>query len=199
MELIPGPDFPTGAFIHGKQGIVQAYKTGRGIIQLRASNSIEDLGSDRKASIIEELPYQVNKARLVEKIAERVHEKKIEGISDLRDESSREGMRVVIELKRGETPEIVLNHLYKLTPMQSSFGVILLALVDGQPKVMSLAEVLKLFLEHRREVVRRRTIFELEKAQKRAHILEGLIRALDHLDEIIELIRASESPADARE
>ncbi|HLV00685.1 MAG TPA: DNA gyrase subunit A, partial [Acidobacteriota bacterium] len=158
MELIPGPDFPTGAFIHGKQGIVQAYKTGRGIIQLRASTSIEDLGSDRKAIIIEELPYQVNKARLVEKIAELVHEKKIEGISDLRDESSREGMRVVIELKRGETPEIVLNHLYKLTPMQSSFGVILLALVDGQPKVMSLAEVLKLFLEHRREVVRRRTI-----------------------------------------
>lgn len=199
MTELPGPDFPTAGFIHGRAGIHQAYSTGRGVIQLRAKAKFEEIRNDRQAIIVEELPYQVNKAKLVERIAQLVHEKKIEGISDLRDESSREGMRIAIELKRGVVPEIVLNHLYKLTPMQSSFGVILLALVDGQPRVMKLKELLVLFLDHRRVVVRRRTAFELEKAEKRAHVLEGLRKALDHLDAIIELIRASDSPPSARD
>lgn len=199
MELLPGPDFPTAGFINGGEGIRQAYATGRGVIQMRARTSFETLRKEREAIIIDELPYQVNKARLVEKIAQLVHEKRIEGISDLRDESSREGMRVVIELKRSETPEIVLNNLFKLTPMQTSFGVILLALVDGQPKVMALKEVLSLFLQHRKEVIRRRSFFELDKAEKRAHLLEGFSIALDHLDEVIALIRSSESPSEARE
>jgi DNA gyrase subunit A len=199
MELLPGPDFPTGGFIHGKEGIRQAYETGRGILQMRARTSIEETGTDKKALIVEELPFQVNKARLVEKIAQLVHEKKLEGISDLRDESSREGMRIFIELKRGEEPEIVRNHLFKLTPLQSSFGVILLAISDGQPRVLPLQEILSLFLQHRKEVVRRRTAFDLEKAERRAHILEGLRMALDRLDEIIELIRSSGSPAEAKE
>jgi DNA gyrase subunit A len=199
MEYVPGPDFPTGAFIYGRRGIRQAYETGRGIVQMRAQASIERVSKDREAVILHEIPYQVNKARLIEKIAQLVHDKKIEGISDLRDESDREGMRVVIELKRGEQAQIVLNQLYKLTPMQSSFGVILLALVDGQPRILSLPEILRLFLEHRREVVRRRTVFELDKAEARAHILEGLKKALDHLDSVITLIRNSRSPAEARE
>lgn len=199
MELLPGPDFPTGGFIHGREGIRQAYQTGRGILQMRARTSIEETGTDKKALIVEELPFQVNKARLVEKIAQLVHEKKLEGISDLRDESSREGMRIFIELKRGEEPEIVRNHLFKLTPLQSSFGVILLAISDGQPRVLPLQEILSLFLQHRKEVVRRRTAFDLEKAERRAHILEGLRMALDRLDEIIELIRSSGSPAEAKE
>lgn len=197
-EVLPGPDFPTGAFVNGREGILQAYRTGRGIIRMRARTRFEEIGGGRQAIVVEELPYQVNKARLVEKIAQLVNEKKIEGISDLRDESSREGMRVFIELKRGEAPEIVLNHLFKLTPLQSSFGVILLALVDGQPKVLSLLEILRLFLDHRTEVVRRRTAFELDKAEKRAHILEGLRRALDHLDQIIAMIRAASSPQEAK-
>ncbi|UCF38603.1 MAG: DNA gyrase subunit A, partial [Acidobacteriota bacterium] len=199
MRVLPGPDFPTAGFIHGRAGIVQAYETGRGIIQMRARTSFEDVGRDRTAIIIEELPYQVNKARLIERIAQLVNEKRIEGISDLRDESNREGMRAVIELKRDAVPEIVLNHLFKLTPMQSSFGVILLALVDGQPKVMPLKEILLHFLEHRKDVIRRRTVFELAKAERRAHILEGLKKALDVLDEIIALIRASSSPSEAKE
>lgn len=199
MEVLPGPDFPTAGFIYGVDGIRQAYATGRGVIQLRAATSFEQVGRDRTAIIIEELPYQVNKARLVERIAQLVHDKKLEGIADLRDESSREGMRVVIELKRDAVPEVVLNHLFKLTPMQSSFGVILLALVDGRPRILTLKEMLELFLEHRREVVRRRTAFELDKAEKRAHILEGLQKALGHLDEIIALIRASASPAEAKD
>ena len=199
MELVPGPDFPTGAFIYGREGIRQAYKTGRGIIKLRARASMEKVGKDRDAIIIDELPYQVNKARLVEKIAHLVHAKKLEGISDLRDESDREGMRVVIELKRGEQPQIVLNKLYKLTPMQTSFGVILLAVVDGQPRVLTLAKIINLFLDHRKEVVRCRTIYDLTKAQKRAHILEGLKKALDHLDAVITLIRKAKSPAEAKE
>jgi len=199
LERIPGPDFPTAGFINGRDGIYQAYATGRGVIQMRARTSFETLRKEREAIIIEELPYQVNKARLVEKIAQLVHEKRIEGVSDLRDESSREGMRVVIEVKRNEAPEIVLNNLFKLTPMQTSFGVILLAIVDGQPKVMDLPEILSLFLEHRKDVVRRRTLFELDKAEKRAHILEGFSRALDHLDEIISLIRSSASPTEAKE
>ena len=199
MELVPGPDFPTGAFVYGREGIVQAYTSGRGIVRLRARTSTESIGKDREAIIIQALPYQVNKAKLVEKIAQLVHSKKIDGISDLRDESDREGMRVVIELKRDEQPQIILNHLYKLTPMQTSFGIILLALVDGQPRILSLAEVINLFLEHRKEIVRRRSTYELNKAEKRAHVLEGLKQALDHLDAVIDLIRSSKSPAEARE
>jgi len=199
MERLPGPDFPTAGFIHGREGIYHAYTTGRGVIQMRARTAFETLRKDREAIIIEELPYQVNKAKLIEKIAQLVHEKRLEGISDLRDESSREGMRVVIELKRGEAPEIILNNLFKLTPMQTSFGVILLALADGQPKVMKLREILSLFLDHRREVVRRRTLYDLDKAEKRAHILEGFSKALNHLDEIISLIRSAESPSEAKE
>ena len=199
MDLVPGPDFPTGALIYGRQGIRQAYETGRGILQLRAQASIEKMEKDREAIIIHEVPYQVNKARLVEKIAQLVHAKKIEGISDLRDESDRVGMRVVIELKKGEPAQVILNQLYKLTSMQTSFGVILLALVDGQPRVLTLAEIINLFLEHRREIVRRRTAYDLEKAERRAHVLEGLKKALDHLDAVIELIRESSSPAAARE
>ena len=199
LEVLPGPDFPTAGFIYGTAGIRQAYATGRGILQMRARTRFETFGRDRTAIIIEELPFQVNKARLVERIAQLVHEKKLDGISDLRDESSREGMRVVIELKRDAVPEIVLNNLYKLTPMQNSFGVNLLALVDGRPQVLTLKQMLELFLEHRREVVRRRSAFELDRAEKRAHILEGLQRALDQLDEIIALIRASSSPPEARD
>ncbi|MGH9338794.1 MAG: DNA gyrase subunit A [Acidobacteriota bacterium] len=201
MELVPGPDFPTAAFIYGRAGIRQAYTTGRGIVQMRAKASIEKIGKakERDAIVLHEIPFQVNKARLIEKIAQLVQEKRIEGISDLRDESDREGMRVVIELKRGEQPEIILNQLYKLTAMQSSFGVILLAIVDGQPRVMTLSEVLNFFIGHRREVVTRRTRFELDKAEQRAHILEGLTRALDHLDGIITLIRNSKTPDEARQ
>ena len=160
---------------------------------------MEKVEKDRDAIIIHALPYQVNKAKLVEKIAHLVHSKKLDGISDLRDESDREGMRVVIELKRGEQPQIVLNKLYKLTPMQTSFGVILLAVVDGQPRVLTLAKIINLFLDHRKEVVRCRTIYDLTKAQKRAHILEGLKKALDHLDAVITLIRKAKSPAEAKE
>ena len=198
LELVPGPDFPTGAFIYGRQGIFSAYRTGRGIIHLRARTSFEPLGKDREAIIIHELPYQVNKARLIEKIAHLVHQKKIQGISDLRDESDRRGMRVVIELKRGEQPQIVLNALFKLTPLQSSFGIIVLAIVGGRPRVLSLPEVIHHFLEHRKDVVRRRTTFELDKAVQRSHILEGLRIALDQLDSIIKLIRASQDPGEAK-
>ncbi len=197
-ELVTGPDFPTGAFIYGRSGIRQAYETGRGILQLRAVASVERIGKDREAIVVTEIPYQVNKAKLVEKIAQLVHQKKIDGISDLRDESDRDGMRIVIEVKRGSEAQIVLNQLYKLTAMQTSFGVILLALVDGQPRVLSLREILNYFLEHRKEVVTRRTRYDLQKAEERAHILEGLKKALDHLDEVITLIRNSRSPADAK-
>ncbi len=198
MELVPGPDFPTGGFIHGREGIIQAYRTGRGIIQIRAVADFEEIRNERQAIVITQIPFLVNKARLIEKIAHLVHAKKIEGISDLRDESDRDGMRIVIELKRGEVPQIVLNHLYKLTALQTSFGVNMLAIVDEKPIVLSLAQALAHFLEHRKEVVRRRTSFELKKAQSRAHILEGLTRALDHLDAVIDLIRASASPEEAR-
>ncbi len=199
LELIPGPDFPTGAFIYGRQGIFNAYQTGRGIIYLRARTTFEPLGKDRESIIIHELPYQVNKARLIEKIAHLVNQKKIQGISDLRDESDRRGMRVVIELKRGELPQIVLNTLYKLTSLQSSFGIILLAIVKGRPRVLSLTEVIGHFLEHRKDVVRRRTAFELDKAVRRAHVLEGLRIALSHLESIIELVRKAQNPAGAKE
>jgi len=197
--FIPGPDFPTAGIIHGKSGIRQAYKTGRGQVMMRARATIERQGKDRDVIVVTEIPYQVNKARLIEKIAELINDKRIEGISDIRDESDRQGMRVVIELKRGEQGLVILNQLYKLTAMQTSFGVINLAIVNGQPKVLSLMELLRNFIEHRIEVVRRRTQYELRQAEARAHILEGLQKALDHIDEIIKLIRASKTTADARE
>jgi DNA gyrase subunit A len=200
MQSIPGPDFPTAGLIYGTEGIRDAYQSGRGLITMRARALIEhSKRTSREQIIITELPYQVNKAKLVEKIAELVRDRKIEGISDLRDESDREGMRVVIELGRGAQGEVVLNQLYKQTPMQSTFGVIMLALVGNQPRIMPLKELMSQFLEHRKEVVTRRTRFDLRKARERAHILEGLRVALEQLDRVIELIRAAESPAVARE
>jgi DNA gyrase subunit A len=199
MAHVPGPDFPTAALINGVAGIVEAYRTGRGRVHIRARSHFEDLrDGSRQAIIITELPYQVNKARLVEKIAELVREKKLEGISELRDESDKEGMRVVIELRRGELPDVVLNNLYKHTPLQTVFGINMVALVDGQPKLLSLKEMLEAFLRHRREVVTRRTIYDLRKARERAHVLEGLAVALANIDEVIALIKASPSPAEAR-
>jgi DNA gyrase subunit A len=199
LKAIPGPDFPTGGFIVGRQGIVQAYTTGRGAMTVRARATTEESKKGDKVSIvITEIPYQVNKKRLLESIAELVREKTIEGISDLRDESDRDGMRIVVELKRGEVPEVVLNNLYKHTQLQTTFGIIMLAIAGGRPKVLSLLEVIEQFVEFRREVVRRRTEFELRKAEARAHILEGLRIALDHLDEVIRLIRGSKSPVEAR-
>jgi len=199
MEVIPGPDFPTAGYIYGKQGIKDAYHTGRGLLTLRAKASIEtDERTDRDRIIVTEIPYQVNKARLIEKIAELIRDKRIEGISDLRDESDRDGMRIVIELKKGEIPLVLLNNLYKHTPMQSTFGVIMLALVHNRPEVLTLKQILEAFIEHRREVVLRRTAFDLRKAEERAHILEGLKIALDHLDAVIALIRRSRSPEEAR-
>src|SRR6476469_994471 len=200
LKAIPGPDLPTGGFIVGRHGIFQAYTTGRGAITLRAKATTEESKKGDKVSIvITEIPYQVNKKRLLENIADLVHEKTIEGISDLRDESDREGMRIVVELKRGEVPEVILNNLYKHTPLQSTFGIIMLAIAAGRPRVLSLLEVIENFVEFRREVVRRRTEFELRRAEARAHILEGLKIALDHLDEVIKLVRGSKSPAEARE
>ena len=200
MEILPGPDFPTAGFIHGRDGIRSAYKTGRGIVQLRARAEIEtDPTSDKKSIVVNELPYQVNKARLLERMAELIKEKKIEGVTDLRDESDRDGIRVVLEVRRGEVPEILLNSLYKMTQMQVTFGIILLAIVDNQPKVMNLRELLDRFIDHRKQVIVRRTRYDLRKAEERAHILEGLLKALDILDEIIATIRASASPSDARE
>src|SRR6185295_10386117 len=200
MTAIPGPDFPTAGFIHGLEGIRQAYTTGRGIIQVRAKAHIETAVKGEKQSIIvNEIPYQVNKARLIERMAELVREKKIEGISDLRDESDRDGIRIVVECKRGEVPEIILNQLYKLTQMQTTFGIILLAIVDNQPKVLTLRELLVHFLNHRKTVIIRRTRHDLRKAEERAHILEGILKALDHLDEVIATIRASQTPAQAKE
>jgi len=201
MERVPGPDFPTGGFIYGREGINQAYQTGRGSIIMRARASIDRAGrsGERMAIVITEIPYQVNKARLIERIAELINDKKLEGISDLRDESDREGMRIVIELKRDAIPDIVLNNLYKLTPMQQSFGVINLAIVNGQPRELNLIDTLNIFIEHRRDVVIRRTRFELRKAEARAHILEGLKKAIDHLDEVIAIIRKSKATQEARE
>ncbi|HST52344.1 MAG TPA: DNA gyrase subunit A [Pyrinomonadaceae bacterium] len=201
LALVPGPDFPTGGFIYGREGIRQAYTTGRGIIQMRARAGIDRIGrgtTERDAIIITEIPYQVNKARLIERIAELVNEKKLDGIADMRDESSRDGMRIVVELKRDAVPQIVLNKLYKLTPMQSTFGVINLSIVDGQPRVLTLRQMLDHFIEFRREVVRRRTEYDLRKAQARAHILEGLSKAIDALDYIIPLIRNARSVDEAR-
>ena len=201
IKFVPGPDFPTAGFIYGREEIHRAYREGRGIIQMRAKAAIDRIGrgtSERDAVVVTEIPYQVNKARLIERIAELVHEKKLDGISELRDESNREGMRIVIELKRDAVPQVVLNKLYKLTPLQSSFGIISIAIVDGQPRVLTLKEMLEHFFEFRREVVRRRTEFELRKAQARAHILEGLNKAIDALDYIIPLIRNSRSVDEAK-
>ena len=200
MEIIPGPDFPTGAIINGKAGIVQAYRTGRGRIYVRAKADIEvDEKTKRETIIISEIPYQLNKSRLIERIAELVKDKKIEGISELRDESDKDGLRVVIELKRGELGEVVLNNLYAQTQLQSVFGINTVALVDGQPKILNLKQMLEAFVRHRREVVTRRTIYLLRKARERAHTLEGFAIALANIDEIIALIKKSATPADARE
>src|SRR5881296_3731231 len=199
MRAIPGPDFPTAALIYGTQGIKDAYRTGRGLLTLRAKARVEtDERTERDRIIVTEIPYQVNKARLIEKIAELIQGKRIEGISDLRDESDRDGMRVVIELKKGTIPLVLLNQLYKHTQMQSTFGVIMLALVRNRPEVLDLKQILAHFIEHRREVVLRRTAFDLRKAEERAHVLEGLKIALDHLDAVITLIRRAQSPEVAR-
>ena len=199
MQYIPGPDFPTAGFLHGRRAIREAYHTGRGVLVLRARTEIEDAGDKSRAKIIvHELPYQVNKARLIERMAELVNEKRLEGIADLRDESDRDGMRVVIELKRDAVPEVVQNQLFKLTQLQESFGVNMLAIVGGRPQLLTLKAALEVFLEHRNEVVTRRTVFELRKAQERLHILDGLKIALDHLDAVIALIRAASDPAAAR-
>ena len=199
MKKIPGPDFPTAGFIYGTSGIKEAYETGRGLLTLRAKVNIEsDERTDRERLIVTEIPYQVNKAKLIERIAELIQEERIKGISDLRDESDREGVRIVIELKRSEIPLVVLNNLYKHSQLQTTFGVIMLALVNNRPEVLNLKQILYYFIEHRREVVVRRTAFELRKAEERAHILEGLKIALDNLDAVITLIRRSQSPDEAR-
>jgi DNA gyrase subunit A len=199
MEHIPGPDFPTAGFINGARGIKEAYHTGRGRIYIRARTHIEDEPNGKQRILVSELPYQVNKARLLEKIAELVKDKKIEGITELRDESDKDGMRMVIELRRGEVAEVVLNNLFQHTQMQNVFGINMVALVDGRPRTLNLREMLQYFLRHRREVVTRRTLYELRKARERAHILEGLAVALANIDEIIELIKSSPSPAAARQ
>ncbi len=199
LELMPGPDFPTGGIILGRQGIHDYYKTGRGSIKVRAKAAMEKMGKDREAIVVTELPFQVNKARLIENVAALVGDKRIEGISDARDESDRDGMRIVFELKRGENAEVILNNLYKQTQMQVSFGVIMLAIVNGQPRELAIIDVIKRFLEHRVDVVRRRTDYLLRKARAREHILLGFQKALDLLDEIIKLIRGSKTPKEARE
>jgi DNA gyrase subunit A len=200
MAALPGPDFPTAGFIHGLAGIHSAYETGRGLIQVRARAEIETQArGERQAIVVTEIPYQVNKKRLIENIAVLIREKKLEGIADLRDESDRDGIRIVLEVKRGEVPEVILNSLYKMTQMQITFGINLLAIVDNQPKVMRLPELLRHFLDHRKTVIIRRTRHDLRKAEERAHVLEGILKALDHLDAVIATIRASQTPAEARE
>ncbi len=199
MTAVKGPDFPTGGVIHGTEGIVDAYNSGKGLIKIRAKARIEQEYRGGENIIITELPYQVNKARLIEKIAELVRDKRIEGISEIRDESDRDGIRVVLELKRGEIAEVVLNNLYKHTQMESTFGIIMLSLVNGQPQVLGLKKILSHFLRHRRDVVIRRTRFRLRKAEERAHILEGLKTAIDHIDEIVNLIKRSKTPEEAKQ
>ncbi|WP_271408388.1 DNA gyrase subunit A [Pseudomonas sp. Q1-7] len=201
MQYIPGPDFPTAGIINGRAGIIEAYRTGRGRIYIRARAEIEDMekGGGRQQIIVTELPYQLNKARLIEKIAELVKEKKLEGITELRDESDKDGMRIVIELRRGEVGEVVLNNLYSQTQMQSVFGINVVALVDGQPRTLNLKDMLEVFIRHRREVVTRRTVYELRKARERGHILEGQAVALSNIDPVIELIKTSPTPAEAKE
>ena len=199
MKLVPGPDFPTGAYIAGREGIEAAYKTGRGSFVMRAKAAIEEVGKDRENIVVTEIPYQVNKKTLIERIAELAQTKKLDGIADVRDESSREGMRIVVELKRGEESQLVLNNLFKYTQMQESFGMILLAIVGGQPRELGLIPLIKLFLEHRRDVILRRTRYELRKAEEREHILVGYQIALDHLDDVIRIIRGSASRAEAKQ
>jgi len=199
IKLVPAPDFPTAGIIYGVAGVHEGYRTGRGRIVIRARTHFEDIGKgDRQAIIVDELPYQVNKKSLLEKIAELVTEKRIEGVSDIRDESDKSGMRVVIELKRGEIPEVILNNLYKQTQLQDTFGMNMVALIDGQPKVLNLKQLIDAFLAHRREVVTRRTVYELRKARDRGHVLEGLAAALSNVDEVINLIKLAPSPAEAK-
>ena len=193
MEVIKGPDFPTGATILGRRGIEAAYRTGRGKIKVRAVTNIEPMDNGKNRIVVTELPYMVNKAKLIEKIADLVKDKKVDGITDLRDESDQTGIRVVIELRRDANPNIVLNHLYKHTQLQDTFGVIMLALVNNEPKVLNIYEMLKHYLAHQEDVVTRRTKFDLNKAEERAHILRGLLIALDHIDEVIQIIRGSEN------
>ncbi len=199
MQHVPGPDFPTAGIINGARGIAEAYATGRGRIYVRARTHVEEFGNNRERLVVTELPYQVNKARLIERIAELVKEKKIEGISELRDESDKDGMRVAIELRRGEMPDVLLNNLYKQTQMQSVFGINMVALVDGQPRLLNIKQILEAFIRHRREVVTRRTIFDLRKAREKAHVREGLAIALANIDPIITMIKAANNPAEARE
>ena len=199
LKIIPAPDFPTGAHIYGRAGIKEAYRTGRGSFTMRAKAAIERPARDKQQIVITEIPYQVNKSRVIERTARLVQDKKIEGISDIRDESDRDGMRIVIELKRGEQPEIVLNNLYKHTQLQESFGMIMLAIVEGRPRVLSLVEMLQIFLEHRATIVRRRTQYDLRKAQERSHILEGYKKALGRMDAVIKLIRAAQGPKEAKQ
>jgi len=198
LKLVPGPDFPTGGYIYGRSGIKAAYETGRGQFTMRAKAAIERPTKEKQQIVITEIPYQVNKARVIERIASLVQEKKIEGIADIRDESDREGMRIVVEIKRGEQPEIILNNLYKHTQLQENFGMIMLAIVNGQPRELPLMEAIQHFIDHRVNVVRRRTMFDLRKALERAHVLEGFLKALSQLDAIIKLIRGSKTPAEAR-
>ncbi|WP_417534584.1 DNA gyrase subunit A [Marinobacterium stanieri] len=200
MECIPGPDFPTGGIINGRAGILQAYRTGRGRIYVRARHHVEEHPKNgRPVLVITEIPYQLNKARLIEKIADLVKEKKIEGISELRDESDKDGMRIVIELRRGEVPDVIINNLFSQTQLQSVFGINMVALVDGQPKILDLKSILECFVRHRREVVTRRTVYELRKARERGHVLEGLAIALANIDAVIEMIKQSPTPAEAKE
>jgi DNA gyrase subunit A len=199
MEYIPGPDFPTGAIINGRAGILQAYRTGRGRIYIRSKYHVEEDQKGRSSIVVTEIPYQLNKARLIEKIAELVKEKKLEGISELRDESDKDGMRIVIELRRGEVPDVIANNLFAQTQMEGVFGINIVALVDGQPKLLNLQELIENFIRHRREVVTRRTVYELRKARERGHVLEGLAIALANIDPVIELIRRSPTPSDAKE
>ncbi|RLC30371.1 MAG: DNA gyrase subunit A, partial [Deltaproteobacteria bacterium] len=198
IRIVSGPDFPTAGFILGRKGIADAYGTGRGIIKLRARAFVEKIGKNRERVVISEIPFQVNKARLLEKIGLLVKEKKIEGISDIRDESDRDGMRVVIDVKRDGRALVILNRLYKFTQMETSFGIILLAIVNGRPQVLTLKQVLEHFISHRRQIIVRRTIYDLKKAEHRAHILEGLKKALDFLDDVIELIRSSTDAKEAK-
>ena len=198
MQFVKGPDFPTGAVILGKRGIYDAYHEGRGRIIVRAKSEIEEMGGNRQRIVVTEIPYMVNKARLIEKIADMVHDKTIEGISDIRDESDRSGMRIVIELKRDVNANIVLNYLYKHTQMQDTFGAIMLALVDGEPKILSLRQIIHHYIEHQEDVIRRRTQYDLNKAEARSHILEGLMIALDNIDEVVHLIRSSKTPPEAK-
>ena len=199
MQYIPGPDFPTGGTIYGRRGVMDAYQTGRGRVVIRGNANIEEMAGRRQAIIIDELPFQVNKARLIEQIADLVKSKRLEGISALRDESDRQGMRIVIELKRDAFPEVVLNHLYKQTPLQTTFGVILLAIVNQRPRILTLKEMIQYFIAHRRDVIQKRTRYELRRAQERLHIVEGYLKALDFIDEVIAIIRGSDSVAEARD